>query len=143
MGQGRGFSMMQDSEVIARVNAFIKSLLDHNSEVYMASAHLISAGGKRLRPLLTVRFYESLGGKAEDIIEAASAVEIVHNFTLIHDDIMDNDDYRRGVPTVHRVYGTARAILAGDLLHAEAYKALSMSKVLSANQTGSSGQAWP
>ncbi len=125
--------MMQDSEIIARVNAFINGLLKDNRDIYRASAHLISAGGKRLRPLLTVRFYESLGGRAEDIIEAASAVELVHNFTLVHDDIMDNDDYRRGVPTVHKVYGTARAILAGDLLFAEAYRALSMSRVLNLN----------
>ncbi|MGC8661414.1 MAG: polyprenyl synthetase family protein [Nitrososphaeria archaeon] len=125
--------MMQHSEIVNRVNLFIDGLLGENMDVYRASAHLIAAGGKRLRPLLTVRFYESLGGTAEDIIEASAAVELVHNFTLVHDDIMDNDDYRRGVPTVHRVYGTAKAILAGDLLFAEAYRALSMSRVLNSH----------
>ncbi|MEM0096902.1 MAG: polyprenyl synthetase family protein [Conexivisphaerales archaeon] len=122
--------MMQYSEVINRVNSFINSLLRENMDVYRASAHLISAGGKRLRPLLTVRFYESLGGTADDIIEAAAAVELIHSFTLVHDDIMDNDEYRRGVPTVHKVFGTPKAILAGDLLFAEAYRALLMSKIL-------------
>ncbi len=125
--------MMQHSEIVNRVNLFIDGLLGENMDVYRASTHLIAAGGKRLRPLLTVRFYESLGGTAEDIIEASAAVELVHNFTLVHDDIMDNDDYRRGVPTVHRVYGTAKAILAGDLLFAEAYRALSMSRVLNSH----------
>jgi geranylgeranyl diphosphate synthase type I len=125
--------MMDHSEIVARVDSFISGLLNGSLDVYKASMHLVSAGGKRLRPLLTVRFYESLGGRAEDIIEAAAAVELIHNFTLVHDDIMDNDDYRRGVPTVHRVYGQSKAILAGDLLFAEAYRALSMSRVLSAD----------
>ncbi|MDG6930721.1 MAG: polyprenyl synthetase family protein [Nitrososphaerota archaeon] len=122
--------MMQHAEIINRVDSFINGLLNEKMDVYRASAHLISAGGKRLRPLLAVRFYESLGGRAEDIIEAAAAAELIHSFTLVHDDIMDNDDYRRGVPTVHKVYGTAKAILAGDLLFAEGYRALSMSQVL-------------
>lgn len=133
MGQERWHSMMQHSEIVNRVNSFISGLLAENMDVYRASAHLIAAGGKRLRPLLTVRFYESLGGAAEDIIEASAAVELVHNFTLVHDDIMDNDDFRRGVPTVHKVYGTPKAILAGDLLFAEAYRALSMSRALSSH----------
>ncbi|MEM0497453.1 MAG: polyprenyl synthetase family protein [Acidilobaceae archaeon] len=93
-------------------------------ELYNAALHLIKAGGKRLRPTLTLLVARLLGGvEAESrATPLAAAVEISHNFTLIHDDIMDRDDYRRGVPTVHRLWGESWAILAGDLLHAYAYK---------------------
>ncbi len=76
------------------------------------------AGGKRIRPVLTLLFCETLGGKTEDALAYAAAVELIHTYSLIHDDLpaMDNDDYRRGKPTNHRVFGEARAILAGDAL---------------------------
>jgi geranylgeranyl diphosphate synthase type I len=86
-----------------------------------ASLHLIEAGGKRLRPYLTVKACEAVGGRAEDAVPFAAAVELLHNFTLVHDDVMDHDDLRRGKPTVHKVYGMPMAILAGDLLFAKVY----------------------
>jgi len=86
-----------------------------------ASLHLIEAGGKRLRPYLTVKACEAVGGRAEDAVPFAAAVELLHNFTLVHDDVMDHDDLRRGKPTVHKVYGMPLAILAGDLLFAKVY----------------------
>ncbi|ADL18739.1 Farnesylgeranyl diphosphate synthase [Acidilobus saccharovorans 345-15] len=87
-------------------------------ELYNASLHLIKAGGKRLRPLVVLATARALGGVDAEAraIPLASAVEIFHNFTLVHDDIMDNDDFRRGVPTVHKVYGVPLAITAGDLM---------------------------
>lgn len=87
-------------------------------ELYKASLHLIKAGGKRLRPLVVLATARALGGIDAEAraIPLASAVEIFHNFTLVHDDIMDNDDFRRGVPTVHKVYGVPLAITAGDLM---------------------------
>ena len=94
-------------------------------ELYDAATHLIKAGGKRLRPLATVlagRMYglpEALG------VKAGASVEILHNFTLIHDDIIDNDSIRRGVPTVHVKWGTPMAIVAGDLLFSKAFELLS------------------
>ena len=107
------------------VNEVIAELVrGEPSELYEASMHLIRAGGKRLRPLaltLAGRMYglsESLG------IRAGASVEVLHNFTLIHDDIMDKDRLRRGVPTVHTIYGTEKAIIAGDLLFAKAFEAL-------------------
>ena len=81
------------------------------------------AGGKRLRPVLCILGYELGGGKnEEEILPQACALEMIHTFTLIHDDLpaMDNDDFRRGKPTNHRVYGEAMAILAGDALFIEA-----------------------
>jgi len=83
-----------------------------------AMAYSLLAGGKRLRPLLVVFACEACGGDAEGALPAACALEMVHTYSLIHDDLpaMDNDDYRRGRPTNHKVYGDGLAILAGDAL---------------------------
>ena len=94
--------------------------------LYKAGMHLVRAGGKRLRPAIVMLFARALGGvEAEyQAIPLAAAVELFHNFTLIHDDIIDRDEYRRGVPTTHVLYGEPMAIVAGDLLHAEAFRAI-------------------
>lgn len=81
-----------------------------------ASSHLILSGGKRIRPVLTLSITELLGGDVENALPAASAIEFLHNFTLIHDDIMDRDEFRRGVKTTHILFGESLAILAGDYL---------------------------
>ncbi len=94
------------------------------AELYEASMHLVRAGGKRLRPLLVVLSSRMYGLSPEVSSWAAAAVEILHNFTLVHDDIIDRDDFRRGVPTVHKVWGEGLAIVAGDLLFAKSYEAL-------------------
>lgn len=93
-------------------------------ELYDATLHYIKAGGKRLRPLITVLASRIAGGSEDIAIPGAAAVEVLHTFTLIHDDIIDKDVYRRGVPTVHRLWGIDMAIIAGDTLHAYAYKCL-------------------
>nr|WP_199623182.1 farnesyl diphosphate synthase [Paenibacillus alkalitolerans] len=84
------------------------------------------AGGKRMRPVLAIAAAEALGGCADDVIPAACAVELVHTYSLIHDDLpaIDNDDYRRGKLTNHKVYGEAMAILAGDALLTHAFHCL-------------------
>jgi len=92
--------------------------------LYEACRHLIKAGGKRLRPVLSLISAEALGRDWRKILPAAVAIETVHNFTLIHDDIMDRDEMRRGVPTVHKLFGEETAILAGDTLFAEAFQIL-------------------
>ncbi|WP_235206848.1 polyprenyl synthetase family protein [Paenibacillus tyrfis] len=83
----------------------------------------LMAGGKRLRPILVLAAAESLGGSPEAAVPAALAVEMIHTYSLIHDDLpaMDNDDFRRGKPTNHKVYGEAMAILAGDALLTHAF----------------------
>ncbi len=88
-----------------------------------ATRHLIEAGGKRLRPCITMTACEAVGGKPSDAIEAAAALELLHNFTLIHDDIMDHDEFRRNVKTVHIVWGEPIAIIAGDALFAKVFEA--------------------
>lgn len=99
-------------------------------ELGKASAHLLLAGGKRLRPALLLLSADAVNkGSAADVIPAALALELTHSFTLIHDDIMDGDKVRRGVPTVHTRWDEPTAILAGDVLFASAFEFLSLSDV--------------
>src|SRR3954469_25301272 len=89
-----------------------------------AMAYSLMAGGKRLRPILALAACEAVGGKADEAIDAGCAVEMIHTYSLIHDDLpaMDDDDFRRGRPTSHKKFGEAVAILAGDALCAEAFR---------------------
>ncbi len=92
--------------------------------LYEPMGYTVTAGGKRIRPLLVILACQSVGGRIEDCIHAALAIEILHTFTLVHDDIMDHDDMRRGKPTVHEKWDESTAILAGDGLVTEAYQML-------------------
>ncbi len=92
-------------------------------ELKEACLHL-TKGGKLLRPLLVLASCEAVGGKPLRALRAAAAVEIVHLFTLIHDDIMDESEERRGLKTVHTVWGIPIAITAGDFLLARAFEML-------------------
>lgn len=85
------------------------------------------AGGKRLRPVMVLEFCRMCGGEDESALPLAAAIEMIHTYSLIHDDLpcMDNDDFRRGNPTNHRVYGEAIAVLAGDSLLTEAFTMVS------------------
>ncbi|CUU06863.1 Geranylgeranyl pyrophosphate synthase, partial [Candidatus Kryptobacter tengchongensis] len=96
--------------------------------LYEPIRYILFAGGKRIRPIILLLSCESLGGDYEDAINAALAVEIFHNFTLVHDDIMDNADLRRGLLTIHKRWGINTAILSGDAMFAIAYKFLSSIK---------------
>ncbi|HNQ29596.1 MAG: Geranylfarnesyl diphosphate synthase [Methanoregulaceae archaeon PtaB.Bin009] len=92
-----------------------------------ASAHLLLAGGKRLRPALLLLSADAVNrGSSVDVVPAALALELTHSFTLIHDDIMDGDLVRRGVPTVHTQWDEPTAILAGDVLFASAFEFISL-----------------
>jgi len=98
--------------------------------LHRAMRYSIFSGGKRLRPIITIESCRLCGGRAEDAIEAACAVEMVHTFSLIHDDLpaMDNDDYRRGRLACHKRFSEATAILAGDALLTEAFGVLAAMK---------------
>lgn len=87
-----------------------------------ASIYLTKAGGKMLRPALSLITAEAVGGERENALKAGSAIELIHTFSLIHDDIMDDDDMRRGMPSVHKVWGEDVAILAGDTLFSKAFE---------------------
>jgi geranylgeranyl diphosphate synthase, type I len=99
-------------------------------ELYKAARHLIKAGGKRLRPAVLLLGAQTVQPDivVDTILPAAVAVELVHNFTLIHDDIMDADATRRSIETVHTKWGTSEGILAGDALYAKAFEVLSYTK---------------
>lgn len=103
-------------------DALERSLAFKGLKIYDAMKYLILAGGKRLRPVIAMLSCESVGGKKENVMHFAVALEIVHNFTLLHDDIMDKDEFRRGVKTTHVVFGEPRTIIAGDALFALAFE---------------------
>jgi len=92
---------------------------------YTAMSHALK-GGKRVRPILCLACAEAAGGKAKDALQAACAIEIIHSYSLVHDDLpcMDNDDYRRGRLSCHKKFGVANAVLAGDALLTHAFNIL-------------------
>lgn len=96
------------------------------AKLHEAMRYSVFAGGKRLRPILVIAACEAVGGHPERVLHAACAMEMIHTYSLIHDDLpaMDNDDFRRGRPTSHKVFGEANAILAGDALLTEAFRLL-------------------
>ncbi len=98
--------------------------------IHQAMRYSVMSGGKRLRPALVMAAAESVGGNATDVLPAACAIELIHTYSLIHDDlpVMDNDDYRRGRLTNHKVYGEAIALLAGDALLTLAFKLMAENK---------------
>jgi len=97
-----------------------------------AMRYSLMAGGKRIRPILAMKFCEAAGGDMEDALDFGCGVEMLHTYSLIHDDLpcMDNDDLRRGKPTNHRVYGECIATLAGDALQAAAFETVLFAKGL-------------
>lgn len=101
---------------------YYKDKGSYNKVIYQASSYSLNIGGKRVRPLLLMLTYELYKEDVEKVIPVAGAIEMIHTYSLIHDDLpaMDNDDLRRGKPTNHKVYGEDIAILAGDTLLNEA-----------------------
>lgn len=106
--------------------------------LYEAMTYSLFAGGKRIRPVLALSAYEVCGGNPLNILPQASALELIHTYSLIHDDLpaMDNDDLRRGKPTNHKIYGDAIAILAGDALLTEAFRMMTLIKVKDSEKKG-------
>ena len=99
--------------------------LIENSPLRDGVRYVLSLGGKRIRPLITVLSAEAVGVLNDDVLHSAAAVEVLHNFTLVHDDIMDNSETRRGKATVHVLFGRSIAILVGDLMMSLAYDIIS------------------
>ena len=110
------YSESIDNEIMATLSTIDPKTLCE------ASDHLIKAGGKKLRPVLVVLSSESVGGRAQDALKTAASMELIHTFSLIHDDIMDKDEMRRGKPSVHTLWGEPMAILAGDTLFSKAFE---------------------
>ena len=107
------------------IDRFLPRKDDYPKEIHKAMRHTLFAGGKRLRPYLTILSYLLYKKKVtDDVIKAGAAIELLHTYTLIHDDLpeIDNDSYRRGKKTCHVVFGSNIALLAGDALLVEAFK---------------------
>lgn len=101
--------------------------VDKTGELNKAAAHLLAAGGKRLRPAVLMLAADAVKpGSSDELLHAALALEVTHTFTLIHDDIMDDDRLRRGVPTVHTQWDMPTGILAGDVLYSRAFEHICM-----------------
>ena len=122
------------NKYIPIINRWLDKLLPPEDAVpqtiHRAMRYSIFAGGKRLRPTMAIRAFHWVGGKSRMIFPASCALEMIHTYSLIHDDLpaMDNDDFRRGEPTCHKIFGEAIAILAGDALHALAFEILGKTK---------------
>jgi geranylgeranyl diphosphate synthase type II len=95
---------------------------DKPKALYEPIDYILSFGGKRIRPVLTMLAYELFGGNVKDVLPQAAGIEIFHNFTLLHDDVMDNAEKRRGQPTVHKKWNSGAAILSGDAMLVLAYE---------------------
>ena len=135
--------MFDLSAYIKNKNQQIKVTLEeilHDSQpsepIVEAMKYSLMAGGKRIRPVLCLAAAEAVGGKSQTVLPAACALEMVHTYSLIHDDLpaMDNDDLRRGIPTCHVAFDEATAILAGDALLTLAFEVLSSVQLTGENQ---------
>lgn len=122
LARAKELAKLVDEYILKNLEGEIKNLYD-------ACKHLIKAGGKRLRPFLVLTSYNVFSDDIQKALPIAAAIEVFHTFTLIHDDIMDQDELRRGVPTVHKIWGVPFAILAGDLLHAKTFELMSKAKI--------------
>ncbi len=115
------------AEVDAELDRLLPTKRQRPSSIHEAMRYSLFAGGKRLRPVLCLAAAEACGGENEAALPSACAVELMHTYSLVHDDLpcMDDDDLRRGRPTCHKVYGEGMAVLTGDALLTEAFLVLS------------------
>ena len=113
-----------------RLQLLLNNKLTLYEDVRDAMRYSVSIGGKRIRPCLLMEFADICGGDREDALNIAAALEMVHTYSLIHDDLpcMDNDDMRRGMPSCHKKFGEDIALLAGDALLTLAFKVISTCK---------------
>ena len=114
------------SEKRAAIDAELERLLDGDSRLHEAMRYAVLSGGKRFRPLLLLSSGAAFGGAVPALLPFACAVELIHAYSLVHDDLpcMDNDDIRRGKPSCHKAFGEDLALLAGDALLTLAFEVL-------------------
>jgi len=121
----KGFFTLYERERKKVEKILVKAFKDRKPDsLYKPVNYIVSSGGKKLKPLLVFLSAKAVGGNFRDVYNASVAVELLHNFSLVHDDIMDNADKRRGLLTLHKKYDDSTAILAGDSLLAVAYEYL-------------------
>lgn len=119
--------MLTADEILQLVNNYLVSMPDDRSPkgLYDPIRYVLSLGGKRIRPTLMLLGYNLFRNDPERILPQACALETYHNYTLLHDDLMDNADKRRGKPTVHVKWDANQAILSGDTMLVLAYRSMS------------------
>jgi geranylgeranyl diphosphate synthase type II len=119
------------ADVDAAMDVFLPKAKDRPATIHAAMRYAVFAGGKRLRPVLCLAAAEACGGALANALAPACAVELMHTYSLVHDDLpaMDDDDLRRGRPTCHKVYGEGMAVLCGDALLTEAFLVLAQTPV--------------
>ena len=111
-------------EIEKLIQRYLPEEKGYQKTILEAMNYSMLAGGKRLRPMLMIETYKLFAGSSKSIEPFAAAIEMIHTYSLVHDDLpaMDNDEYRRGKKTTHSVYGEAMGILAGDALLNYAYE---------------------
>src|SRR5580765_4702072 len=120
----QGFLARQTDAVNRALDQFLPPETRAPATIHKAMRYSLFAGGKRMRPALCLAAAAACGGKERNAMPLACAVECIHTYSLIHDDLpaMDDDDYRRGKPTNHKVFGEGIAVLAGDALLTQAFE---------------------
>src|SRR5690242_2771960 len=124
------FLVTRTETVNRALNKFLPSEKTRPATIHKAMRYSLFAGGKRMRPAVLLAAAEACGGSETDALPLACAVECIHTYSLIHDDLpaMDNDDFRRGKPTNHKVFGEGIAVLAGDALLTQAFEIAAQAK---------------
>jgi geranylgeranyl diphosphate synthase type II len=124
------FLVSRTETVNRALDRFLPPKKTRPATIHRAMRYSIFAGGKRMRPALLLAAAEACGGRPADALPLACAVECIHTYSLIHDDLpaMDNDDFRRGKPTSHKVFGEGMAVLAGDALLTQAFEIAAQAK---------------
>ena len=126
------------SDVDGAMDDFLPTLDERPGSIHEAMRYCVFAGGKRLRPVLCIAAAEACGGRREEAFPAACAVELMHTYSLVHDDLpcMDDDDLRRGRATCHKVFGEGMAVLCGDALLTEAFAVITKSQASESYSVG-------
>lgn len=119
-----GFLASRTAAVNRALDRFLPAAATRPATIHKAMRYSLFAGGKRIRPALCLAAAAACGGRERDALPLACAVECIHTYSLVHDDLpaMDNDDYRRGKLTNHKVFGEGIAVLAGDALLTQAFE---------------------
>lgn len=126
----KAYLVARQKQIDRALDRFLPKANTRPATIHRAMRYSLFAGGKRLRPILTLAAAEACGGKVENALPLACAMECIHTYSLVHDDLpsMDNDDFRRGRPTCHKVFGEGIAVLAGDALLTVAFEIVSRAK---------------
>lgn len=116
----------QSSKIERALDGFLPKAKERPAKLHEAMRYAVLGGGKRVRPILALAACETVGGDIKKVLPLACALELVHSYSLVHDDLpcMDDDDLRRGKPTCHKKYGEDTALLVGDALLTLAFKIL-------------------